>query len=474
MLISASITRDSSPPEATSRSGPGGHAGVRADQELDGVATARAERRQRPLAGARPLLDHHLEGRLGHRQLRQLRAHRLRERAAALSTSRAQARRKLVERGRVALQLSLQPGRRLAGVREPVALGAAALGVLEHRFDRPAVLALQPRELLEALLDDREAPRVRLERGQVGAQLAERCPAARTRPPPRGMRASRAPRRCRRHRAARRPRPPAAPSRRASPSRRDRSPRTPRRRRDGASPPRPGGRARAPARAPRPRPAPTSSISAISNSRKSRSRSRAPSLALVSVSSRSTARASARRRSNSERTLEVLARRRTRPGSRAAPRRPSACGARAGRRRPPAGRRPRAAPARTRSGPEGMSASARRGPRGGRAPAPARRAGCARPARPAPGPPRAPAGGSKHALDICLVGAGAHDAPPRLPAEQQVERLGEHRLARAGLAGDRVQATVESQLGALDQQQVPDAQLDQHTLRLAAAPVRRR
>ena len=44
------------------------------------------------------------------------------------------------------------------------------------------------------------------------------------------------------------------------------------------------------------------------------------------------------------------------------------------------------------------------------------------------------------ALDVCLLGAGTHDAAPRLAAEQQVERLGEHRLARAGLAGDRVQA----------------------------------
>ena len=84
----------------------------------------------------------------------------------------------------------------------------------------------------------------------------------------------------------------------------------------------------------------------------------------------------------------------------------------------------------------------------------------------------ASAGGRlEDALDICLVRAGTHDAPPRLAPEQQVERLGEHGLARAGLAGDRVQAPVESQLGALDQQQVPDTQLDQHTLRLAAAPV---
>ena len=53
----------------------------------------------------------------------------------------------------------------------------------------------------------------------------------------------------------------------------------------------------------------------------------------------------------------------------------------------------------------------------------------------------------------------------RLAAEQQVERVGQHRLARAGLARDRVQPGPEPQLGPLDQQQVLDAQLEQHAAR---------
>ena len=40
--------------------------------------------------------------------------------------------------------------------------------------------------------------------------------------------------------------------------------------------------------------------------------------------------------------------------------------------------------------------------------------------------------------------------------------MGQHGLARAGLAGEHVQAGTEAQLGPLDQQQVLDAQLVQH------------
>ena len=65
-------------------------------------------------------------------------------------------------------------------------------------------------------------------------------------------------------------------------------------------------------------------------------------------------------------------------------------------------------------------------------------------------------------LDPGLLGAGADDLRPRPAAEQQVERVGEHRLAGPGLAGDRVQALAEAQLGPLDQQQVLDSQLAQH------------
>ena len=49
--ISASITRESSPPDAISRSGPAGHAGVGRDQELHLVGAGRARTRARASAG---------------------------------------------------------------------------------------------------------------------------------------------------------------------------------------------------------------------------------------------------------------------------------------------------------------------------------------------------------------------------------------------------------------------------------------
>ena len=54
----------------------------------------------------------------------------------------------------------------------------------------------------------------------------------------------------------------------------------------------------------------------------------------------------------------------------------------------------------------------------------------------------------ERALDVGLLGAGPHDPRARLAAQQQVERVREHGLARAGLAGDHVQAGAEPELGA--------------------------
>ena len=68
----------------------------------------------------------------------------------------------------------------------------------------------------------------------------------------------------------------------------------------------------------------------------------------------------------------------------------------------------------------------------------------------------------ERALDVRLLGARADDARPRLPAQQQVERVREHGLARAGLAGDDVQPGAEPELGALDQEEVLNPQLYQH------------
>ncbi len=65
-------------------------------------------------------------------------------------------------------------------------------------------------------------------------------------------------------------------------------------------------------------------------------------------------------------------------------------------------------------------------------------------------------------LHVGLIGPGTDDLGARLAAHQQVERVGEDRLPRPGLAGDRVQPACEAELGTLDQQQVLDPQLVQH------------
>jgi hypothetical protein len=70
------------------------------------------------------------------------------------------------------------------------------------------------------------------------------------------------------------------------------------------------------------------------------------------------------------------------------------------------------------------------------------------------------------ALHPRLPGARADDLRPRTAAHQQVQRVGQHRLTGPGLAGDRVQALAEAQLGALDQQEVLDPELEEHRARL--------
>jgi hypothetical protein len=65
-------------------------------------------------------------------------------------------------------------------------------------------------------------------------------------------------------------------------------------------------------------------------------------------------------------------------------------------------------------------------------------------------------------LDVRLVRARADEARVALRAEQETDRLGEDRLAGAGLAGDRVEAGVEREVGDADQHEVLDVQAAQH------------
>ena len=71
-------------------------------------------------------------------------------------------------------------------------------------------------------------------------------------------------------------------------------------------------------------------------------------------------------------------------------------------------------------------------------------------------------GQREHALDVGLGGAWPHDPLAGLAAQQQVQRVGEHGLPGAGLAGQDVQPLAQAQLGPFDQEQVLDAKLFQH------------
>ena len=68
----------------------------------------------------------------------------------------------------------------------------------------------------------------------------------------------------------------------------------------------------------------------------------------------------------------------------------------------------------------------------------------------------------EHPLDVGLRSARADDAGPWFAAEQQIQRMRQHRLAGPGLPCEHVQPWPETQLGPLDQQEVLDAQFVEH------------
>ncbi len=78
-----------------------------------------------------------------------------------------------------------------------------------------------------------------------------------------------------------------------------------------------------------------------------------------------------------------------------------------------------------------------------------------------------PLGQVEDALHPGLLRPRPDDLWSCLAAHQQVERVGQHRLAGAGLAGDRVEPLAQAQLGLLDQEQVLDPELAQHAVLLA-------
>ena len=164
-VISASITRESSPPDAASRIGAAGTPGLGAEHELDALGARsgptssprlqRAPRTPRPPSPA-------------------TRAPRAPARRASAPPSGARPPRS--PRQLVALRARLRERRlRPLGLDlralEARPLGTAALRVREHRRDAAAVLALEPVVQLEALLDHVEPAGLGLERVGVAPQL---------------------------------------------------------------------------------------------------------------------------------------------------------------------------------------------------------------------------------------------------------------------------------------------------------------
>ena len=143
-VASASITRESSPPEPISRSGPGGTPGLGAIMNSTasppaGPALARAEG--------------DLEGGVCHRQGRELLAHR------ELQTWRMQLAR-LAQSADVIVERRLGLAQARGGLRERhlgadqlIAPRTRAGGVVEHGGERPTVLAHQPLDARQALFD---------------------------------------------------------------------------------------------------------------------------------------------------------------------------------------------------------------------------------------------------------------------------------------------------------------------------------
>ena len=70
----------------------------------------------------------------------------------------------------------------------------------------------------------------------------------------------------------------------------------------------------------------------------------------------------------------------------------------------------------------------------------------------------------KLGLDVGLLAVLADEGVVAPASEEETDRLREDRLARAGLAGDRVQAGRERQLGLADEDEVLDSKAAQHGL----------
>ena len=445
-LISASITRESSPPEAMSRSGPAGTPGFGAIRNSTssaplGPCSARSASRASNVA---PSIARSAST-----------ATTVPARPAAASVARrAQLRRALGRLGPDRLQRGGGALGGLLGAGQLVPPRAAGLRVGEHRGDRAAVLALELLEQRQALLDLVQPAGRRVDRLAVAPQLARqvlRLDRERARPLGEDVE--------RRVDAAHR----LQGARRAGQRRRRAVAGLRRERLDAA------GRRH-------PQPLQVAQPLALGGQLGLLGLARRRGLDLAQLPLEQVELAVARAGPLAQRRQLLAERRarargpprtrhgarpargrRSRRGSPAATRPASACGARAGRRTTAARRRRRAGRPPWRCGRSGTRACAPRRSRGGRGRAPRRPRRSARPA------PRAARRGSSNTPSTYASDAPGRTMPgARLAAEQQVERVREHGLARPRLAREHVEPGREAQLGPLDQQEVLDAQLFQH------------
>ncbi len=162
--LNASITRESSPPEAASRSGAASMPGFGSDPQLDGLTAAG------PVAVGMGL-QHDLERGAAHRELVELGRDPLLERRGCLGPAGAELLAELLTAGFRLGERRLRLGPAHLGTLQTGDLGPAALGVRQHRLDAAAVLAFELVDRFQPLLDRQQCTRVGLQALGVVAQL---------------------------------------------------------------------------------------------------------------------------------------------------------------------------------------------------------------------------------------------------------------------------------------------------------------
>jgi hypothetical protein len=77
----------------------------------------------------------------------------------------------------------------------------------------------------------------------------------------------------------------------------------------------------------------------------------------------------------------------------------------------------------------------------------------------------------EQSFDLRRLRAGAHQLPPALAAEHQLERADQNALARPRFAGEHVQAGTELELELVDDGEVANSQAREHGRSSLASPL---